>query len=61
MEPQHARDLPPKAFTEAGERIAGRVARTPMLASRSAARLIEGDTGVGSVPVHPATGRSASS
>lgn len=46
MDRQHDRDLPATAFDEAAQRLAGRVARTPMLSSRGAARLIEERTGI---------------
>lgn len=44
--PDGLHDLPLEAITAAAARIAGRVHRTPMLASRTAARLVEGVTGV---------------
>lgn len=45
-DPAALRDLPLAAITAAAERIAGRVHRTPMLSSRTAARLVEAATDV---------------
>jgi threonine dehydratase len=41
-----SRDLPLEDILAAAERIRGRVHRTPMLSSRTAARLVDGATGV---------------
>lgn len=45
MDTDNVRDLPAEAFREAAERIAGCVARTPILSSRAAGRVIEERTG----------------
>ena len=45
-DPDRPHDLPLAAIEAAAARLQGRVARTPMLASRTAARIIEARTGV---------------
>lgn len=45
-DPSALLDLPPDAIASAADRIRGRVQRTPMLSSRTAAALVEARTGV---------------